>query len=179
MLYGPRTIHTFDPVHVQHILSQGSQGEASCQRVGTELMDRTDFGLGSRPHIFRPLLGRGIFALEGDAWKCSRDLIRKQLSRINDGGYDLLEGPVDEMLQNMLDAGPLLDLQPLFYRLTLQITTDLLLHGSDSGISKDSTSFARAFDRAQDGLAKRFRIAPWHNLYRPRSFTLACSYVKV
>lgn len=37
--------------------------------------------------------------------------------------------------------------------------------------------FAESFNIAQEGLAKRFRIAPWHFLYNPRGFRQACSNV--
>ena len=34
-----------------------------------------------------------------------------------------------------------------------------------------------SFNQAQEGLAKRFRIAPWHFLYNPREFRQACRNV--
>jgi cytochrome P450 len=37
--------------------------------------------------------------------------------------------------------------------------------------------FAESFNIAQEGLAKRFRIAPWHFFYNPPKFRQACSNV--
>ncbi|KAI2672434.1 hypothetical protein CBS147332_9282 [Penicillium roqueforti] len=37
--------------------------------------------------------------------------------------------------------------------------------------------FAESFNIAQEGLAKRFRIAPWHNLYNSEAFRKACANV--
>jgi hypothetical protein len=37
--------------------------------------------------------------------------------------------------------------------------------------------FAGSFNIAQEGLAKRFRIAPWHNLYNTKAFQKACDEV--
>jgi cytochrome P450 len=37
--------------------------------------------------------------------------------------------------------------------------------------------FAENFTIAQEGLAKRFRIAPWHFFYNPPEFRRACSNV--
>ena len=75
------------------------------------------------------------------------------------------------------------DLQALFFRLTLDTTTALLLgHSVHSlrapGIAgADDVAFAESFNTAQQGLAKRFRIAPWHSLYSPPQFKRACSVV--
>lgn len=41
----------------------------------------TDFGLGHRYNHFFPLLGDGIFTLDGDGWSHSRALLRPQFSR--------------------------------------------------------------------------------------------------
>jgi cytochrome P450 len=41
----------------------------------------TDFGLGNRYQHFMPLLGDGIFTLDGDGWSHSRALLRPQFSR--------------------------------------------------------------------------------------------------
>jgi hypothetical protein len=59
------------------------------------------------------------------------------------------------------------DLQPLFFNLTLDIATALLF----------GRSAAESFNIAQEGLAKRFRIAPWHFLYNPPEFRKACADV--
>jgi hypothetical protein len=41
----------------------------------------TDFGLGNRYQHFLPLLGDGIFTLDGNGWSHSRALLRPQFSR--------------------------------------------------------------------------------------------------
>jgi hypothetical protein len=41
----------------------------------------TDFGLGNRYEHFLPLLGDGIFTLDGAGWSHSRSLLRPQFSR--------------------------------------------------------------------------------------------------
>jgi cytochrome P450 len=42
---------------------------------------------------------------------------------------------------------------------------------------KENKLFAESFNLAQEGLAKRFRIAPWHFLYNPPAFRKACANV--
>jgi cytochrome P450 len=74
-------------------------------------------------------------------------------------------------------------LQPLFFSLTLDTTTALLfgrsIYSLRANIDQDAENrlFAKSFIIAQEGLAKRFRIAPWHSLYNPPEFQRACSHV--
>lgn len=74
-------------------------------------------------------------------------------------------------------------MQPLFFNLTLDTTTALLFGSSSyslrAGIDQDATNklFAESFNLAQEGLAKRFRMAPFHALYNPADFRKACSNV--
>lgn len=76
-----------------------------------------------------------------------------------------------------------IDLQPLFFSLTLDTTTALLFGSSAYSLranidqDNDNKIFAESFNIAQEGLAKRFRIAPWHCLYNPRELRQACSNV--
>jgi cytochrome P450 len=42
---------------------------------------------------------------------------------------------------------------------------------------RENKIFAESFNIAQEGLAKRFRIAPWHFLYNPPAFRKACANV--
>ncbi|KAL9606063.1 MAG: hypothetical protein Q9179_000743 [Wetmoreana sp. 5 TL-2023] len=67
--------------------------------------------------------------------------------------------------------------------LTLDTTTALLLGQSvyslkaDVGADDANKTFARNWDIAQGGLAKRFRLAPWHFFYNTLEFRRACSSV--
>lgn len=142
----------------------------------------TDYGFGVRRDVFAPLLGNGIFAQEGSAWKHSRELLRKQFARTQYQNLDHFREHVDNLIARLPVDG-LTDLQPLFFNLTLDTTTALLLGRSvyslRANIDQDNENrlFAESFTVAQEGLAKRFRIAPWHFLYNPRKFRQACSNV--
>ena len=46
-----------------------------------------------------------------------------------------------------------------------------------AGTNDNFKIFAESFDIAQGGLAKRFRLAPWHFFYSPSHFKRACSTV--
>jgi cytochrome P450 len=142
----------------------------------------TDYGFGARRSVFAPLLGNGIFAQEGHTWKQSREILRKQFVRAQYQNLDQFREHVDNLIAHLPVDG-VIDLQPLFFNLTLDTTTALLLGKSvyslRAGIDQDNENrlFAESFTIAQEGLAKRFRIAPWHFLYNPPNFRKACSNV--
>lgn len=67
----------------------------------------------------------------------------------------------------------------------MDVATDLLfgksVYSLRANIDKDhdlqNNLFSENFTIAQDGLAKRFRLAPLHFLYNPPKFRKACKYV--
>ena len=145
-----------------------------------ELTKLTDYGFGCRPAVFAPLLGKGIFTQEGAAWKHSRELLRKQFIRTQYRHLGQAFGEhVDNLLARIPDQG-VVDLQPLFFALTLDTTTALLFGDSVYSLraGRDQAAknrvFAESFNIAQEGLAKRFRLAPFHYVYNPHSFRQAC-----
>lgn len=77
----------------------------------------------------------------------------------------------------------MVDLQPLFFSMTLDTTTALLFGRSLYSLKasekdgQQNLDFAENFDMAQDGLVKRFRIAPWQYFYNPKHFQEACTKV--
>lgn len=140
-----------------------------------------DYSLGVRHGVFAPLLGNGIFTQEGVAWKHSRELFRKQFSRAQYQNLDHFQEHVDNLIARLPAQEGVVDLQPLFFDLTLDAATALLLGKSVYSLTADENNnganiaFAESFTVAQEGLAARFRIAPWHFLYSPNRFRRACS----
>lgn len=128
------------------------------------------------------MLGNGISTQEGAAWKHSRDLLRKQFARFQYQNLDHFREHVDNLI-NRLPSNGVVDLQPLFFDMTLDTATALLfgrsVYSLRAGIDQhqENRLFAESFDVAQEGLAKRFRIAPWHFLYNPPAFRKACANV--
>ncbi|KAL8819107.1 MAG: hypothetical protein Q9191_007804 [Dirinaria sp. TL-2023a] len=165
MLFGPRVYHTLDPKNVETVLST----------------DFEKFGFGARRGVFLPLLGDGIFTQEGAAWRHSRELLRKQFARTQYQNLDHFREHVDSLIDSLPTPHGVVDLQPLFFNLTLDTTTALLLGRSVHSLKGESgstnTAFQENFNRAQEGLAKRFRIAPWQSLYNPTKFRSACADV--
>ena len=68
------------------------------------------------------MIGEGIFTQDGPAWKHSRELLRRQFVRMQ---YQNLEGfreHVENLVETLSHSQGIVDLQPLFYRLTLDTT---------------------------------------------------------
>ena len=107
--------------------------------------------------------------------------MRKHFARIQYQNLGLFREHVDNLLQCLPVSQGVTDLQPLFFNLTLDMTTDLLLGKSTRSLKPTSDAgikaFQESFNTAQEGLAKRFRIAPWQFLYNPAEFRDACSTV--
>ncbi|KAJ5549937.1 hypothetical protein N7461_004635 [Penicillium sp. DV-2018c] len=165
LLFGPRAFHLLHPSNVEAVLSTNFKGDFLSWRG-----------------IFAPLLGNGIFTQEGSAWKHSRELLRKQFVRVQYQNLDHFREHVDNLI-NRLPSSGIVDLQPLFFDMTLDTATALLfgrsVYSLRAGIDqhKENKLFAESFNVAQEGLAKRFRIAPWHFLYNPPAFRKACANV--
>ena len=166
LLFGPRAYHILDPPNLETVLSTNF----------------TEYGFGVRHEVFAPLLGDGISTQEGSAWKHSRELLRKQFARAQYRNLEPFQEHVDNLIgQIHASRQSVLDLQPLLFKLTLDTTTALLFGRSVYSLKADSNNdisnlqFAENFNIGQAGLAKRFRLAPWHFLYSPPRFRKACS----
>ncbi|KAL8767847.1 MAG: hypothetical protein Q9209_005739 [Squamulea sp. 1 TL-2023] len=90
-------------------------------------------------------------------------------------------GNVVDSLISVLPEKGMVDLQPLFFRLTLDTTTAFLFGDSINSLRASNTAgestFASAFNTAQDFLAKRMRLRDLYWLVGGRRFTAACKYV--
>lgn len=145
-----------------------------------------DFGLGkARQANFGALLGTGIFTVDGHAWEGSRTLLRPQFTRDQVSDLDALEVHVQRLLHLVPDGG-VVNLQPLFFRLTLDSATEFLFGESVDSLLESDTSdssayskseFARSFDRAQDYIAWRGRFQKFFWLFNSKEFRNDCATV--
>ncbi|KAJ4361246.1 hypothetical protein N0V95_002064 [Ascochyta clinopodiicola] len=177
-ILGKGSIFTVDPKNVQAILATKFK----------------DFELGpSRNNNFSPLLGRGIFSSDGQEWSHSRALLRPQFTRDQISDLELEERHV----RNLMGVLPLdshgwtdaVDLQPLFFRLTIDSATEFLFGESiDSQLfdlsdraSKrrpmvvSEKEFAVSFDKAQATLAEGVRYGDKYWFAHDREFRKHCS----
>jgi len=120
--------------------------------------------------------------MSGLQWRHSRDLLRRQFIRTQYQKLDHFREHVDNLIACIPTKGKV-DLQPLFFNLTLDTTTALLfgrsVYSLRAGIDQNDANkeFAESFNIAQEGLAKRFRLVPFHFLYNPPEFRRACQKV--
>ncbi|PGH16458.1 hypothetical protein AJ79_01789 [Helicocarpus griseus UAMH5409] len=162
---GTRAFGTIDPKNLEAMMSSKMK----------------DFGFGLRRDIFFPLLGDGIFTQDGQAWKHSRELLRPQFTRQQYQGLDIFRSHVDNLLLHIPDDGRSVDLQPLFFRLTLDTTTEFLFGKSvnslkETGLLKDK-DFADEFDIAQNYVVQRFRLLDLYWLIGGKKFRRSCASV--
>lgn len=144
----------------------------------------TDFSFGIRHEWFVPLLGDGIFTLDGAGWTHSRALLRPQFTRDQVSDLDQLDIHVQRLIQAIPKDGTPFDIQELFFRLTLDSATDFLFGESveslvsatnnQIGISEKSVEgkqgFADAFNYSQEILAQRTRAQGFYWLINPKDF---------
>ncbi|CAG88381.2 DEHA2E18612p [Debaryomyces hansenii CBS767] len=128
-----------------------------------------DFALGKRHTYFKPLLGDGIFTLDGAGWKHSRAMLRPQFSREQVAHVRALEPHLQTLAKHIINSkGERFDIQPLFFRLTIDSATEFLfgesvenLHDESVGLTRDpvdfdgKSGFADAFNTSQAWLASR------------------------
>ncbi|KAL8865321.1 MAG: hypothetical protein Q9198_009378, partial [Flavoplaca austrocitrina] len=135
---------------------------------------------GRRRKVMFPLFGDGIFTQEGDAWKRSRELLRPQFVHKQYEDLELFRDVVDDLI-SVLPSKGVIDLQPLFFRLTLDTTTAFLfgdsVHSLQQSDKSSESTFASAFDTAQYQIAKRMRLQDLYWLVGGKKFTAACENV--
>ncbi len=121
-----------------------------------------DFDFGRRRDITFPLLGDGIFTQEGSAWKHSRELLRGPLQHKHYENLDVSKQSVDDLIDILSSQSGVVDLQPLFFRLTLDVSTEFLFGESVKSLkapkSASELTFGDVFNTAQAFVAKRFRL---------------------
>ncbi|KAA6413839.1 MAG: cytochrome P450 [Lasallia pustulata] len=155
---------TIDPENIETLLSTKFQ----------------DFGLGSRRPAFMPFLGEGILTQDGSAAERSRDLLRRQFVRAQ---YQNLEGfseHVDNLLACMSSSSSgAVDLQPLFFRFTLDTTTAFMFGQSIGSLKSDVLeSFGSSFNEASLISSMRVRLSDFYWAYTPSRYSRACAVIK-
>jgi cytochrome P450 len=153
MVVGKPLILTKDPENIKAILA-------------TQF---TDFSLGIRHAQFLPLLGDGIFTLDGEGWKQSRSMLRPQFAREQVAHVQSMESHVQDLATHIKNFnGNKFDIQELFFRLTVDSATEFLFGESVNTLKDESigyyahandidgkAEFAESFNASQRRLADR------------------------
>ena len=144
-----------------------------------------DFGLGIREQNFRPLLGHGIFTQDGTAWKISRDLLRPIFNRQRTEYFSHIQSTVSILLSRIAmktsKSQELVELQTLFFLLTLDVITAAVLGTSTNSLQGKENGpemrFTKAFNEAQHYLAIRGRLGDFYWALGGKKFRIACTIV--
>ena len=151
---GSRIVVTCEPENVKALLATQFQ----------------DFELGHRRRqAFRPLLGESIFASDGHIWKGARQQLRPSFIRDRLSDSKLFDQHVEVLITNIHIAqanNGTIDLQQLFFRLSLDVATAIFFGESChslSGVKSDSPAakFATAFNRSLRSLVDSFVLGPF------------------
>ncbi|KAL3952501.1 hypothetical protein ACCO45_012444 [Purpureocillium lilacinum] len=107
-----RLIFTREPEHIKTVLTSKF----------------TQYGKGEFfHHIWSPFLGDSIFSTDGKLWQNSRALIRPMFTKERIRDLDIFERWSDVLVAKLPPSGQTVDICDLFYRMTLDVTTDFLL----------------------------------------------------
>ncbi|KAI3404461.2 NUP192 [Candida oxycetoniae] len=144
----------------------------------------SDFSLGTRHAHFLPLLGDGIFTLDGQGWKDSRQMLRPQFAREQIAHVKMLEPHIQVFFKHVYKSkGQVFDIQELLFRLTVDSATEFLfgqsvesLRDASIGMQNDATEipgtkeFAKAFNFSQNYLASRVVLQKFYWLLNGKKF---------
>lgn len=112
-----------------------------------------------------PLMGRGIFASDGEQWRHSRAMLRPSFTKYQMRGIVMPE----DHFQNLLALLPeneeeVVDLQDLFHKFTMDTATELLLGQSVGSLclTKSGTfdTFSHSFKVASEAVITAVRLGP-------------------
>lgn len=99
-----------------------------------------DFELGQRrARTFIPVFGHGIFDTDGAAWERSRAMIRPNFTRSQVADLDTFETHITHLIDTIPKDGATVDLQDLFFSLTMDSATQFLFGTSTSVLEPGST----------------------------------------
>ena len=122
-----------------------------------------DWSLGDRrTTAMIPFLGRGIFTTDGAAWHHSREMLRPNFTRSQVGDLTTFETHVDQLIKNLPRNGSTVDLQQLFFQLTMDSATEFLFGESTNCLGSDTApgpnmEFAECWNRGQVAVSENSR----------------------
>ncbi|KAL1980804.1 hypothetical protein VTN96DRAFT_3538 [Rasamsonia emersonii] len=109
-----------------------------------------DFGKGQQFHeLWSPFLGDSIFTTDGQQWSNSRHLIRPMFVKDRISDLEIFERRTQVMMSLFGGPGEAFDIMDLFYRMTLDVTTEFLLGHGINSLENPQAEFVKAFSDVQ------------------------------
>ena len=176
--------HFTDPKHSTigvNFLNQHIITTVEAENVKTVLaLNFKSWGIADLRKGLIPLLGKGIFSTDGEAWQQSRDMLRPNFVRSQVADMSLLDEHIDQLIRQIPGDESTVDLQPLFLQFTLDVATAFLFGEStrslsSSGGTQGSKDFAAAFERCERAIGNEVDFGvfgllqsflPWSQLKR-------------
>lgn len=110
----------------------------------------SDFGKGRFVHeASSPFLGDSIFTTDGHLWQKSRGLIRPMFTTDRLRDIEIFTKWSEKLMIKMPPSGQTVDICELFYRMTLDVSTDFLLGQPVDALENPNNEFGRAFTDVQ------------------------------
>ena len=145
----------------------------------TNRVNTVDFHLGPRSMAMHAMIGEGIFTQDGAPWKNSREVLRRQFMRMQYQNLKDFSEHLENLVERLNTSTGVTDLQPMFYRLTLDTTIAMILGQPVESFKHEiGDLFSKAFDRASLVTGTRARLGDMYFLYRPKGFFKACETIK-
>ncbi|XXH05483.1 hypothetical protein Hte_011913 [Hypoxylon texense] len=149
------------------------------------LFSSPDFDIShTRQLSWMPLLGKGIFTSRGDIWKHSRALLRPQFAREMISDPQLEEQHLQDLWGKLAaDAAtgwtPTVDLQPLFFKFTLDTATEFIFGTSTNSlrIGDEKKDLSSHFNAAKVWIDKRGALAKFYWLMNSKEFKEHCATI--
>ncbi|KAI9786116.1 MAG: hypothetical protein M1839_007526 [Geoglossum umbratile] len=165
VIAGETFISTIEPENIKHILA----------------IQFKDFDIGYKRHrAFYPLLGNGIFTTDGHDWANSRAMIRPNFTRSQVADLDTFETHIRNLIAHIPRDGSTVEMQDLFFRLTLDSATEFLFGHSIGSLTpggSEGLGFADAFNYSLEVLTRRMRLGRLLFIHRDKRFTQSCKLV--
>jgi cytochrome P450 len=168
LLNGERAINTAEPENIKAVLATKFK----------------DFELPPRRKAaFHPIFGHGIFSTDGKEWEASRALLRPNFARSQVGDLDTFETHISKLIARIPRDGSTVDLQPLFFMLTLDSATEFLFGSSTDTLGNDGTShemgvkFAEAFTYATEIAGLETRVGKLAVLMPDKRYTDSVNFI--
>lgn len=151
------------------------------------LFTSADFDIShTRQMSWMPLLGKGIFTSRGEIWKHSRSLLRPQFAREMISDPQLEEYHLKNLWGKLsADAATgwtgQVDLAPLFFRFTLDTSTEFIFGQSANSLQEESgdkkKDLASHFNAAKVWIDKRGALAKFYWLMNSSEFKEHCARI--
>ena len=181
-LLGSSGFTTADPVNIEAVLCSRFEGTHLPKRLEQYrllLIGFADYVMGMRRPALLPFIGEGIFIQDGEAWKHSREMLRRPFLKSHYQNLEGFKGPIERLLATLSSSDGVVDLQPLFFKFTLATTTALIFGQSIDDIDDhDQASFATNFDYASLISSLRIRLMNFYWLYAPSNYRRSCERVR-